>query len=50
MVRRESAVGSVLVGFAGSVLGDVPVVVSFHLVEEDFGFGGGGGFNEVAVD
>ena len=50
LVRRESAVGSVLVGFAGSVLGDVPVVVSFHLVEEDFGFGGGGGFNEVAVD
>ena len=50
IIGGESFFSDFLVSFTFGVLSDVPVVVTFHLEEEDFAFGTVGLRNEVFID
>jgi len=50
IISSESFFSDFLVSFTLGVLSDVPVVVTFHLEEEDFAFGAVGLRNEVFID
>lgn len=49
-VGSEGALGGLLAVGSGLELGEVPVVIAFHLEVEDLGVAGGGGGDEARVE